>query len=162
MPKVLISDKMDPNAAQIFRERGCDVDVITGKTPEELKAMIGEYDGLAIRSSTKVTKEILDAATNLKVIGRAGIGVDNVDIPAASKGVVVMNTPFGNSITTAEHAIAHDVRARPPDPRSQRPDAGGQVAEERFMGVEVTGKTLGLIGAGNIGSSSPAARWASR
>jgi D-3-phosphoglycerate dehydrogenase len=106
-PKVLISDKMDPNAARIFQERGCDVDVITGKTPEELKAIIGQYDGLAIRSSTKVTKEILEAATNLKVVGRAGIGVDNVDIPAASaKGVVVMNTPFGNSITTAEHAIA--------------------------------------------------------
>jgi D-3-phosphoglycerate dehydrogenase len=82
-PKVLISDKMDPNAARIFQERGCDVDVITGKTPEELKAIIGQYDGLAIRSSTKVTKEILEAATNLKVVGRAGIGVDNVDIPAA-------------------------------------------------------------------------------
>src|SRR4029079_6021094 len=106
-PKVLISDKMDPNAARIFQERGCDVDVITGKTPEELKAIIGQYDGLAIRSADKVTKEIIDAATNLKVIGRAGIGVDNVDIPyASSKGVVVMNTPFGNSITTAEHAIA--------------------------------------------------------
>ena len=96
-PRVLISDKMDPNAAKIFAERGCDVDVITDKTPEELAAMIGDYDGLAIRSSTKVTKAILDAATNLKVIGRAGIGVDNVDIPAASaKGVVVMNTPLGN------------------------------------------------------------------
>src|SRR6476620_5886121 len=106
-PKVLISDKMDENAARIFRERGCDVDVITGETPEQLKARIGEYDGLAIRSSTKVTADILAAADNLKVIGRAGIGVDNVDIPAASaKGVVVMNTPFGNSITTAEHAIA--------------------------------------------------------
>jgi D-3-phosphoglycerate dehydrogenase len=90
--QVLISDKMDPNAARIF-QGGCGVDVITGKTPEELKAIIGQYDGLAIRSSTKVTKEILEAATNLKVVGRAGIGVDNVDIPAASaKGVVVMNT----------------------------------------------------------------------
>jgi len=106
-PRVLISDKMDPNAARIFIEKGCDVDVITGETPEQLIARIGDYDGLAIRSSTKVTKAILDAATNLKVIGRAGIGVDNVDIPYASaKGVVVMNTPFGNSITTAEHAIA--------------------------------------------------------
>jgi len=107
MPKVLISDKMDPRAAEIFAERGCEVDVITGQSPEELMKIIGEYDGLAIRSSTKVTEEILEAATNLKVIGRAGIGVDNVDIPAASsKGVVVMNTPFGNSITTAEHAVA--------------------------------------------------------
>jgi D-3-phosphoglycerate dehydrogenase len=105
-PKVLISDKMDPNAARIFTEMGCDVDVITGETPEQLIARIGEYDGLAIRSSTKVTKAILDPATNLKVIGRAGIGVDNVEIPAATaKGIIVMNTPFGNSITTAEHAI---------------------------------------------------------
>jgi lactate dehydrogenase-like 2-hydroxyacid dehydrogenase len=106
-PRVLISDKMDPKAEQIFRERGCDVDVITGKTPEELKAIIGQYDGLAIRSTTRLTSELIDAATNLKVVGRAGIGVDNIDIPAASrKGIVVMNTPFGNSITTAEHAIA--------------------------------------------------------
>src|SRR3546814_4389427 len=94
---------MDPKAAQIFRERGIQVDEITGMTKDELIAIIGQYDGLAIRSSTKVTKEVLEAATNLKVVGRAGIGVDNVDIPAASaKGVVVMNTPFGNSITTAE------------------------------------------------------------
>src|SRR3546814_6509837 len=107
MPKVLISDKMDPKAAEIFRARAFEFDEITGKTPEELKAIIGQYDGLAIRAATKVTQDILDAATNLKVVGRAGIGVDNVDIPAASaKGVVVMNTPFGNSITTAEHAIA--------------------------------------------------------
>jgi D-3-phosphoglycerate dehydrogenase len=108
-PKVLISDKMDPRAAAIFRERGIEVDEITGKTPDELAAIIGDYDGLAIRSSTKATAKLLDAAmpTNLKVIGRAGIGVDNVDIPAATaRGVVVMNTPFGNSITTAEHAIA--------------------------------------------------------
>ncbi|MEY4305680.1 MAG: hypothetical protein RIT52_1855, partial [Pseudomonadota bacterium] len=106
-PKVLISDKMDPNAALIFKERGCEVDEITGLTPEELIKIIGQYDGLAIRSSTKVTPAILAACDKLKVIGRAGIGVDNVDIPAASaKGVVVMNTPFGNSITTAEHAIA--------------------------------------------------------
>ncbi|MCZ8171816.1 MAG: phosphoglycerate dehydrogenase, partial [Brevundimonas sp.] len=97
-PRVLISDKMDPNAARIFTEMGCDVDVITGETPEQLIARIGDYDGLAIRSSTKVTKEVLAAAKNLKVVGRAGIGVDNVDIPAASaQGVVVMNTPFGNS-----------------------------------------------------------------
>jgi D-3-phosphoglycerate dehydrogenase / 2-oxoglutarate reductase len=106
-PKVLISDKMDPKAAQIFKERGIDVHVITGKTSDELIAMIGDYDGLAIRSATKVTADVLAAATRLKVVGRAGIGVDNIDIAAASKkGVVVMNTPFGNSITTAEHAIA--------------------------------------------------------
>ena len=152
-PKVLISDKMDPNAEAIFRNRGCDVDVITGKTPEELKAIIGQYDGLAIRSSTKVTKEILDAATNLKVIGRAGIGVDNVDIPYASaKGVVVMNTPFGNSITTAEHAIALMFALARQLPEADASTQAGKWEKNRFMGVEVTGKTLGLIGAGNIGS----------
>jgi D-3-phosphoglycerate dehydrogenase len=152
-PKVLISDQMDPKAEQIFRERGCDVDVITGKTPDELKAIIGQYDGLAIRSSTKVTKEILDAAINLKVIGRAGIGVDNVDIPAASvKGIVVMNTPFGNSITTAEHAIALMFALARQLPEADASTQAGKWEKNRFMGVEVTGKTLGLIGAGNIGS----------
>ncbi len=152
-PRVLISDQMDPKAEQIFRERGCDVDVITGKTPEELKAIIGQYDGLAIRSSTKVTKEILDAATRLKVIGRAGIGVDNVDIPAASvKGIVVMNTPFGNSITTAEHAIALMFALARQLPEADASTQAGKWEKNRFMGVEVTGKTLGLIGAGNIGS----------
>ena len=153
MPKVLISDKMDPKAAQIFRERGVEVDEITGKTPDELAAMIGEYDGLAIRSSTKVTKAILDAATNLKVVGRAGIGVDNVDIPAASaKGVVVMNTPFGNSITTAEHAIALMFALARDLPEANASTQGGKWEKNRFMGVEMTSKTLGLIGAGNIGS----------
>ena len=152
-PKVLISDQMDPNAAAIFRERGCEVDEITGKTPEELKAIIGQYDGLAIRSSTKVTKDILDAATNLKVIGRAGIGVDNVDIPNASaKGVVVMNTPFGNSITTAEHAIALMFALARQLPEADASTQAGKWEKNRFMGVEVTGKPLGLIGAGNIGS----------
>jgi D-3-phosphoglycerate dehydrogenase len=153
MPKVLISDKMDPKAAQIFRERGVEVDEITGKTPEELIAIIGDYDGLAIRSSTKVTKAILDAATNLKVVGRAGIGVDNVDIPAASAaGVVVMNTPFGNSITTAEHAIALMFALARQLPEADASTQAGKWEKNRFMGVELTGKTLGLIGAGNIGS----------
>lgn len=152
-PKVLISDKMDPNAERILKERGCDVDVITGKTPEEIKEIIGQYDGLAIRSSTKVTKEILDAATNLKVVGRAGIGVDNVDIPyASSKGVVVMNTPFGNSITTAEHAIALMFALARQIPEANVQTQEGKWPKNAFMGVEVTGKTLGLIGAGNIGS----------
>ena len=152
-PKVLISDKMDPNAARIFEERGCDVDVITGETPKELMARIGEYEGLAIRSSTTVTPEILDAATNLKVIGRAGIGVDNVDIPYASgKGVVVMNTPFGNSITTAEHAIAMMMALARQIPEANARTQAGEWPKSAFMGVEVTGKTLGLIGAGNIGS----------
>ena len=153
MPKVLISDQMDPKAAQIFRERGVEVDEITGKTKDELIAMIGQYDGLAIRSSTKVTKEVLEAATNLKVVGRAGIGVDNVDIPTASaKGVVVMNTPFGNSITTAEHAIALMFALARDLPEADRSTQAGKWEKNRFMGVEVTSKTLGLIGAGNIGS----------
>ena len=152
-PKVLISDQMDPNAARIFEERGCEVDVITGETPDELKARIGDYDGLAIRSATKVTKDILDAATRLKVIGRAGIGVDNVDIPYASgKGVVVMNTPFGNSITTAEHAIAMIMALARQIPEANTRTQNGEWPKNDFMGVEVTGKSLGLIGAGNIGS----------
>ncbi len=151
-PRVLIADKMDPNAARIFAENGCDVDVITGKTPDELQAIIGQYDGLAIRSSTRVTKEILAAATNLKVVGRAGIGVDNVDIPAASAaGVVVMNTPFGNSITTAEHAIALMFALARQLPEADASTQAGKWEKNRFMGVEVTGKVLGLIGAGNIG-----------
>jgi len=152
-PKVLISDAMDPRAAAIFRERGIHVDEISGKTPEELVAIIGAYDGLAIRSSTKVTAQILDAAPRLKVIGRAGIGVDNVDIPAATaRGVVVMNTPFGNSITTAEHAIALIFALARQLPEADASTQAGKWEKNRFMGVEVTGKTLGLIGAGNIGS----------
>jgi len=152
-PKVLISDKMDPNAARIFEERGCEVHVKPGMTKDELIACIGEYDGLAIRSATKATKDVLDAATNLKVIGRAGIGVDNVDIPAASaKGIVVMNTPFGNSITTAEHAIALMFALARQLPAADKLTQAGKWPKNDFMGVEVTGKTLGLIGAGNIGS----------
>ena len=152
-PKVLISDKMDANAARIFAERGCEVDVKPGMSKQELLACIGEYDGLAIRSSTKVDAEVLDAATNLKVIGRAGIGVDNVDIPAASaKGVVVMNTPFGNSITTAEHAIALIMALARQIPQANEQTQAGEWPKNAFMGVEVTGKVLGLIGAGNIGS----------
>jgi D-3-phosphoglycerate dehydrogenase len=152
-PRVLISDKMDPKAAEIFRERGCAVDEITGKTKDELIAMIGQYDGLAIRSATKATKEVIAAAKNLKVIGRAGIGVDNVDIPAASAaGVVVMNTPFGNSITTAEHAIALMFALARQLPEADASTQAGKWEKNRFMGVELTSKTLGLIGAGNIGS----------
>jgi D-3-phosphoglycerate dehydrogenase len=152
-PRVLISDQMDPKAEQIFRERGCDVDVITGKTPEELGEIIGQYDGLAIRSTTKLTKELIAKATQLKVVGRAGIGVDNIDIPAASvKGIVVMNTPFGNSITTAEHAIALMFALARQLPEADASTQAGKWEKNRFMGVEVTGKTLGLIGAGNIGS----------
>ncbi|WP_136162333.1 phosphoglycerate dehydrogenase [Sphingomonas flavalba] len=153
MPKVLISDKMDPKAAAIFRERGVEVDEKPGLTKEELIAIIGDYDGLAVRSATKVTKDVLAAATNLKVVGRAGIGVDNIDIPAASaKGVVVMNTPFGNSITTAEHAIALIFALARQLPEADASTQAGKWEKNRFMGVEVTNKVLGLIGAGNIGS----------
>jgi D-3-phosphoglycerate dehydrogenase len=149
----LISDKMDPRAAAIFRERGIEVDEITGKTPDELAAIIGDYHGLAIRSSTKATAKLLDHATNLKVIGRAGIGVDNVDIPAATqRGIVVMNTPFGNSITTAEHAIALMFALARQLPEADASTQAGKWEKNRFMGVELTAKTLGLIGAGNIGS----------
>ena len=152
-PKVLISDKMDENAARIFTERGCDVDVKPGMSKDELIACIAEYDGLAIRSATKVTPDVIEAATNLKVIGRAGIGVDNVDIPAASaQGIVVMNTPFGNSITTAEHAIALIMALARQIPEANQRTQAGEWPKNAFMGVEVTGKTLGLIGAGNIGS----------
>ncbi|GAA4010928.1 phosphoglycerate dehydrogenase [Sphingomonas swuensis] len=152
-PKVLISDKMDPRAAAIFRERGIHVDEITGKTPDELAAIIGDYDGLAIRSSTKATPKLLEHATRLKVIGRAGIGVDNVDIPAATqRGIVVMNTPFGNSITTAEHAIALMFALARQLPEADASTQAGKWEKNRFMGVELTAKTLGLIGAGNIGS----------
>jgi D-3-phosphoglycerate dehydrogenase len=153
MPKVLISDKMNKLAEDILRARGVEVDVKTGLKPEELKAIIGNYDGLAIRSSTTVTPEILDAATNLKVVGRAGIGVDNVDVKyATSKGVIVMNTPFGNSITTAEHAIAMMFSLARDIPVANASTHAGKWEKNRFMGVELYNKTLGLIGCGNIGS----------
>jgi D-3-phosphoglycerate dehydrogenase / 2-oxoglutarate reductase len=153
MSKVLISDSMDPKAAEIFRANGLDVDEKTGLSKHELKAIIGGYDGLAIRSATKVTADVLEAATNLKVIGRAGIGVDNVDIAAATaRGIVVMNTPFGNSITTAEHAVAMMFALARELPAADSSTQAGKWEKNRFMGVELTGKTLGLIGAGNIGS----------
>ncbi|WP_194743791.1 phosphoglycerate dehydrogenase [Thermaurantiacus tibetensis] len=153
MVKVLISDRMSPKAAEIFRSRGIEVDEKPGLTKDELKAIIGDYDGLAIRSSTKVTADLLAAATRLKVVGRAGIGVDNVDVPAASaRGVVVMNTPFGNSITTAEHAIALMFALARQLPEADASTQAGKWEKNRFMGVELTGKTLGLIGCGNIGS----------
>jgi D-3-phosphoglycerate dehydrogenase len=153
MPKVLISDQMDPKAAEVFRAAGVEVDERPGLSREELKAIIGGYDGLAIRSATKVTADLLEAAANLKVVGRAGIGVDNVDIAAASaRGVVVMNTPFGNSITTAEHAIALMFALARELPQADASTQAGRWEKNRFMGVELTGKMLGLIGAGNIGS----------
>ncbi|GKY86773.1 phosphoglycerate dehydrogenase [Sinisalibacter aestuarii] len=153
-PKVLVSDKLSETAVQIFRDRGVEVDFLPdlGKDKDKLIAEIGKYDGLAIRSATKVTADVLAAATNLKVIGRAGIGVDNVDIPEASKkGVIVMNTPFGNSITTAEHAIAMMMAVARQIPEADASTQAGKWEKSKFMGVEVTSKVLGVIGAGNIG-----------
>jgi D-3-phosphoglycerate dehydrogenase len=155
MPRVLISDELSDAAVQIFRDRGVEVDFRPqlGRDAAELAAAIGGYDGLAIRSATKVTAELIARAERLRVIGRAGIGVDNVDIAAASaSGVVVMNTPFGNSITTAEHAIAMMFAVARQIPAADASTRAGKWEKSKFMGVEITGKTLGLIGCGNIGS----------
>ena len=153
MPKVLIADKLSPAAVAIFKERGVEAVTKVGMTPDELKAELGQYDGIAIRSATKLTAEVLAHAGNLKVIGRAGIGVDNVDIPAATAaGIVVMNTPFGNSITTAEHAVAMMMALARQIPAADRSTQAGKWEKSRFMGVEVTAKTLGIIGCGNIGA----------
>lgn len=153
MVKVLISDKMSPKAAEVFKQKGVEVDIKTGLSEDELCKIIGDYDGLAIRSATTVTPKVIAAAKKLKVVGRAGIGVDNVDIPAASaKGIVVMNTPFGNSTTTAEHAIAMMMSLARQIPDANTSTHAGKWEKSKFMGVEVTGKTLGLIGCGNIGS----------
>ena len=152
MPRVLIADSLSPAAVEIFRQRGVDTDIKTGLSKDELIAIIGDYDGLVVRSDTKPNKEVIAAAKKLKVIGRAGIGVDNIDIPAATAaGVVVMNTPFGNSITTAEHAIAMMFALARQMPAADASTQAGKWEKSRFMGVELYAKTLGLIGAGNIG-----------
>ncbi len=154
-PRVLVSDKLSETAVQIFRDRGVEVDYLPdlGKDKEALLAKIGDYDGLAIRSATKVSPKILEAATKLKVIGRAGIGVDNVDIPAATaRGIVVMNTPFGNAITTAEHALSMMMALARQIPEANASTHAGKWEKNRFMGVELFNKTLGIIGCGNIGS----------
>lgn len=154
-PRVLVSDALSETAVQIFRDRGIEVDYLPalGKDKEKLAEIIGKYDGLAIRSATKVTEKLLTGAARLKVVGRAGIGVDNVDIPAASKkGVIVMNTPFGNSVTTAEHAIAMMFAIARDLPEASVSTHAGKWEKNRFMGVELFNKTLGVIGAGNIGS----------
>jgi len=154
-PRVLISDALSDTAVNIFKERGIEADFRPelGKDKDALLAAIGDYDGLAIRSATKVTAKLLEATDRLRVVGRAGIGVDNVDIPAAtSKGVIVMNTPFGNSITTAEHAIAMLLASARQLPAADASTRAGKWEKSRFVGVEVTGKTLGVIGCGNIGS----------
>ena len=153
MTKVLIADKMSPRAAEILAARGIEVDVEAGLDAARLKACIGAYDGLAVRSATKVTAAALENAEALKVIGRAGIGVDNIDVTAATaRGIVVMNTPFGNAITTAEHAIALMFALARMIPQSNASTHAGKWEKTRFMGVELMGKTLGIIGCGNIGS----------
>ncbi len=154
-PRVLISDALSKAAIEIFRDRGVEVDFQPnlGKDKDKLAAVISEFDGLAIRSATKVSPKILERAQKLRVIGRAGIGVDNVDIPAATaKGIIVMNTPFGNSITTAEHAITLMLALARQIPQADASTQAGKWEKNRFMGVEITGKTLGVIGCGNIGS----------
>jgi D-3-phosphoglycerate dehydrogenase len=153
VPKVLIADELSPKALDIFRSRGVETDVRIGLKKAELLSIIGGYDGLAVRSATKADKEVIAAATRLMVIGRAGIGVDNIDIPAATaRGIVVMNTPFGNSITTAEHAIALLFAAARQIAAADVSTQAGKWEKNRFMGVELYAKTLGLIGCGNIGA----------
>src|SRR5207248_2949633 len=154
-PKVLISDALSPAAVQIFKDRGLEVDFQPklGADKDGLAQRIGDFEGLAIRSATKVTPKVLEQAKRLKVIGRAGIGVDNVDIPAATaKGIIVMNTPFGNSITTAEHAITLMLALARQIPQADASTQAGKWEKNRFMGVEITNKTLGIIGCGNVGS----------
>jgi D-3-phosphoglycerate dehydrogenase / 2-oxoglutarate reductase len=154
-PRVLISDALSPAAVQIFKDRGLEVDFQPdlGKDKEKLAAAIGGFDGLAIRSATKVTPKMLEQAKHLKVIGRAGIGVDNVDIPAATaRGIIVMNTPFGNSITTAEHTITLMLSLARQIPEADASTRAGKWEKNKFLGVEIFGKTLGVIGCGNVGS----------
>ncbi|MEE2661588.1 MAG: phosphoglycerate dehydrogenase [Pseudomonadota bacterium] len=153
IPKVLISDRLSSNAVDVFRERGIEVDIMIDMTSDELIEKIPNYDGLAVRSATKVNAEVLNAATNLKVVGRAGIGVDNIDVEGAStQGIVVMNAPFGNSITTAEHAIAMMFSLARQIPIANQSTQSGKWEKSKFLGMELTGKSLGIIGCGNIGS----------
>jgi len=152
-PRVLIADQLSPAALAIFKERGIAADVKVGLSKEELERTIADYDGLAVRSATKVTEKVIAAATNLRVVGRAGIGVDNIDVKAATaKGIIVMNTPFGNSITTAEHALSLMMALARQIPEADRSTQAGKWEKSRFMGVELYAKTLGIIGCGNIGS----------
>ncbi len=153
MPKVLISDKMSPLAAELLRARGLEVDEAPGLAPDALAGRLEDCDGLIVRSATKVTADLIAAGKQLKAVGRAGIGVDNVDIAAATKrGIVVMNTPGGNSITTAEHAMALLFALAREIPAADRSTQAGKWEKSRFMGVELTGKTLGIVGCGNIGA----------
>jgi D-3-phosphoglycerate dehydrogenase len=150
--KVLISDNLSQVGVDVLKNAGIEVDVNTGLAPEELKKIIGNYDGLVIRSATKVTVDLLEMAQKLKVVGRAGIGLDNVDIPAASqKGIVVMNAPDGNATTAAEHAVSMMMALSRNIPQACMSMKEGKWEKKRFMGREVTGKTFGVVGSGRIG-----------
>jgi D-3-phosphoglycerate dehydrogenase len=152
-PRVLISDKLDSIAIEIFEKKGVKVDFQPGLSPDQLIEIIGQYDGLAVRSASEVTADVLRAGKKLKVVGRAGIGVDNIDLAAATAGgVVVMNTPFGNSITTAEHAVAMLFALARQIPQANQSTHAGKWEKKKFMGVELFNKTLGVIGCGNIGA----------
>lgn len=153
MPRVLIADALSPAAVAVFGEHGVAADVKVGLSPKDLVAIAGAYDGIAVRSATKITADVLAAAPNVRVVGRAGIGVDNIDVKAATaRGVIVMNTPFGNSITTAEHAIAMLMACARQIPEADRSTQAGRWEKSKFLGVELFGKTLGVIGCGNIGA----------
>ncbi len=153
MPRVWIADTMSERAVEVFRARGIEVDYRPGLSDEEKLAIAGDYDGIAVRSATKLKGALLDAARRVRVIGRAGIGVDNIDVETCSRrGIVVMNTPFGNTITTAELAIAHIVAAARRIPQASASMRAGKWEKSRFMGKELTGKKAGVIGAGNIGA----------
>ena len=154
MKRVLISDTLSKEGIEILQNTpGIEVDVMTNLTPDELKGVIKDYDGLVIRSATKVTPEVIAAAENLKVVGRAGIGLDNVDVPTASKrGIVVMNTPGGNTITTGEHAIAMMLSLAREIPQATASMKEGKWDKKKFMGAEVFNKTLGIVGIGRVGA----------
>jgi D-3-phosphoglycerate dehydrogenase / 2-oxoglutarate reductase len=152
-PRVLIADQLSSAAIAIFQERGIATDVKVGLAKEDLEKVVKDYDGLAVRSATKVTEKVIAAAVRLRVVGRAGIGVDNIDVKAATaKGIIVMNTPFGNSITTAEHAISLMMALARQIPEADRSTQAGKWEKSKFLGVELFGKTLGIIGCGNVGS----------
>ena len=142
VPRVLIADALSPAAVAIFRERGVATDVLVGLAKEELERIIKDYDGLAVRSATKVTEKLLAAAKQLKVVGRAGIGVDNIDVKAATaRGIIVMNTPFGNSITTAEHTLSLMMALARQIPDADRSTQAGKWEKAKFLGVELFAKT---------------------
>lgn len=153
MSKVLIADKADPLCEKVLKERGLEAVVKTGMKPEELKAFVAPFDAIIVRSASKITREIIEAAKNLKAVARAGAGVDNIDISAATeKKVLVMNTPFGNTVSTAEHAVAMMMALARHIPQANASTHAGKWEKSKFEGVEITGKTLGVVGCGNIGA----------